>query len=143
VRPARMLMSVTTVAAVAVLLAPLPFASLPVPLLDQPAGAATPAVPDDGTGAAVGIHVSGGQLVEGDGSPPLLRGVSHAHTWYASRTGAFADIADAGANAEFGHNPPTATRTRTRSCRTPGRRESAGSPGPGAATAAASNTSTW
>jgi mannan endo-1,4-beta-mannosidase len=71
------------------------------PLLAQPAGAAAPAAPPapDGGAHAVGIHVSGGRIVEGDGSPLVLRGVSHAHTWYASRTGAFADISDAGANS--------------------------------------------
>ena len=88
-RPTRATMSGTAAAAMFLLLAP---------ILGQPAGAATPAAPDGGA-HAVGIHVSGGQLVESDGSPLLLRGVSHAHTWYASQTGSFADIADAGANS--------------------------------------------
>jgi len=88
-RPTRATMSGTAAAAMFLLLAP---------ILGQPAGAATPAAPDGGANA-VGIHVSGGQLVESDGTPLLLRGVSHAHTWYASQTGSFADIADAGANS--------------------------------------------
>lgn len=94
-RPTRATISGTATAAV--------FGLLLVPLLAQSAGAATPSAPDGGADAggvdAVGLHVSGGQLVESDGSPLLLRGVSHAHTWYASETGSFADIAEAGANS--------------------------------------------
>ena len=33
-----------------------------------------------------GLHISGTQLVEKDGTPFVARGVSHAHTWYASQT---------------------------------------------------------
>lgn len=62
------------------------------------AAAANVAQADQGA-AAAGIHVSGTKIVEGDGSPLVLRGVSHAHTWYASQTRAFADIDAAGANA--------------------------------------------
>ncbi|MFC4631696.1 glycoside hydrolase family 5 protein [Promicromonospora alba] len=94
-RPTRATISGTATAAM--------FSLLLVPLLAQSAGAAPSASPDGGADAggadAVGIHVSGGQLVESDGSPLLLRGVSHAHTWYASETGSFADIAEAGANS--------------------------------------------
>ncbi|MDR7383424.1 glycoside hydrolase family 5 protein [Promicromonospora iranensis] len=91
-RPTRATISGTATAAM--------FGLLLVPLLAQSAGAATPADRDAGAGAnAVGIHVSGGQLVESDGSPLLLRGVSHAHTWYTSETDSFADISDAGANS--------------------------------------------
>lgn len=95
-RPNRLTVSGTALAATLGLLL--------VPSSVAPAGAAAP----DGAAAAgagvdgtqaVGIHVSGGRLVEGDGTPLLLRGVSHAHTWYAGETGAFADISDAGANA--------------------------------------------
>jgi mannan endo-1,4-beta-mannosidase len=94
-RPTRAISSGTATAAL--------FGLLLVPLLSQPAGAAPQAAPDGGARAAsanaVGIHVSGGQLVESDGSPLLLRGISHAHTWYAGETGSFADISAAGANA--------------------------------------------
>ncbi|WFE19593.1 cellulase family glycosylhydrolase [Solwaraspora sp. WMMD937] len=49
--------------------------------------------------AAVGLHVSGGQLVEANGTPFVLRGVNHAHTWYTSQTSSFANIKSLGANA--------------------------------------------
>jgi mannan endo-1,4-beta-mannosidase len=49
--------------------------------------------------AAVGIRVSGGQLVEGNGTPLKLRGINHAHTWYTSQTSSFANIKAAGANS--------------------------------------------
>ncbi|WP_087509139.1 cellulase family glycosylhydrolase [Cellulomonas iranensis] len=48
----------------------------------------------------VGLHVSGTQLVERDGTPFVARGVSHAHTWYTSQTPtAIPAIRAAGANA--------------------------------------------
>lgn len=47
-----------------------------------------------------GLHVSGTQLVEKDGTPFIARGVSHAHTWYVSQTPtAIPAIRAAGANA--------------------------------------------
>ena len=47
-----------------------------------------------------GLHVSGTQLVEKDGTPFVARGVSHAHTWYTSQTAtAIPAIRAAGANA--------------------------------------------
>ncbi|MQY14423.1 hypothetical protein SRB5_45900 [Streptomyces sp. RB5] len=50
--------------------------------------------------APTGIHVSAaGRVVEGDGSDLVLRGVSHAHTWYQTQTASFADIKAKGANA--------------------------------------------
>ncbi|MFV2108027.1 cellulase family glycosylhydrolase [Micromonospora sp. LOL_015] len=49
--------------------------------------------------AAVGLHVSGGRLVEANGTPFVLRGVNHAHTWYPSQTSSFANIKSLGANA--------------------------------------------
>jgi mannan endo-1,4-beta-mannosidase len=55
--------------------------------------AATPAQ------AAVGIHVSGTQILEKNGSPLILRGTSHAHVWYQSQTSSIANIKAAGANA--------------------------------------------
>ncbi len=47
-----------------------------------------------------GLHVSGTQLLEKDGTPFVARGVSHAHTWYTSQTPtAIPAIRAAGANA--------------------------------------------
>jgi len=47
-----------------------------------------------------GLHVSGTQLVEADGTPFVARGVSHAHTWFTSQTPtAIPAIRAAGANA--------------------------------------------
>ncbi len=48
--------------------------------------------------AATGIHVSGTNIVEGNGNSFVIRGTSHAHTWYASHTEAFAGIKSLGAN---------------------------------------------
>jgi mannan endo-1,4-beta-mannosidase len=49
---------------------------------------------------AVGLHIENGKLVERNGTPFVARGVSHAHTWYASRTAsAIPAIKAAGANA--------------------------------------------
>ena len=42
--------------------------------------------------AAVGLRVDGTRIVEANGNAFVIRGVSHAHTWYPSRTRAFADI---------------------------------------------------
>lgn len=48
----------------------------------------------------VGLHVSGTQLLERNGTPFVERGVSHAHTWYTSQTPtAIPAIRAAGANA--------------------------------------------
>ena len=49
--------------------------------------------------AAVGIRVSNGRLVEANGTPLILRGINHAHTWFPTQTSSFADIKAAGANA--------------------------------------------
>lgn len=48
--------------------------------------------------AATGLHISGTKIVESDGNHFVMRGVGHAHTWYANRTGAFKDIRSLGAN---------------------------------------------
>ena len=48
--------------------------------------------------AAVGLHVSGTNIVEANGSNFIIRGTSHAHTWYASQTSSFANIKAFGAN---------------------------------------------
>ena len=41
--------------------------------------------------AATGLHVSGTKIVEANGSQFVMRGISHAHTWYASQTSSFAE----------------------------------------------------
>ncbi|MBO4273470.1 glycoside hydrolase family 5 protein, partial [Microbispora triticiradicis] len=48
--------------------------------------------------AATGLHVSGTKIVEADGNNFVMRGTSHAHTWYASQTSSFANIKSLGAN---------------------------------------------
>lgn len=48
---------------------------------------------------AQGFRVSNGQLIDARGNEFVIRGVSHAHTWYTDRTSAFADIKSVGANA--------------------------------------------
>ncbi|ACV09865.1 cellulase family glycosylhydrolase [Jonesia denitrificans] len=57
-----------------------------------PVSAASAATPD-------GIHVKDGRIYEADGTELILRGVNHAHAWYNNETGAYADIAHAGANS--------------------------------------------
>ncbi|MFC7481145.1 glycoside hydrolase family 5 protein [Luedemannella flava] len=50
--------------------------------------------------AAVGLRISGGKLVEANGTPFIMRGVNHAHTWYQSQTAtSLANIKAAGANS--------------------------------------------
>ena len=48
--------------------------------------------------AAAGFTVSGGRLLDANGNEFVMRGVSHAHTWYPSQTGSFANIKSLGAN---------------------------------------------
>jgi mannan endo-1,4-beta-mannosidase len=48
--------------------------------------------------AAVGLRVSGRNIVEANGSTFLMRGTSHAHTWFPSQTSSFANIKSLGAN---------------------------------------------
>ncbi|MEU4536687.1 cellulase family glycosylhydrolase [Streptosporangium sp. NPDC023825] len=48
--------------------------------------------------AATGLHVSGTRILEANGNAFVMRGTSHAHTWYATQTGSFADIKSLGAN---------------------------------------------
>ncbi|NJQ00176.1 glycoside hydrolase family 5 protein [Streptomyces zingiberis] len=82
--------TVLTVAAVLGLLAPAAVTAQAAAETGRPAPARA---------AATGIHVSGGKIVERDGSPFVMRGVNHAHTWYTSRTTqALADIKSLGAN---------------------------------------------
>jgi mannan endo-1,4-beta-mannosidase len=46
-----------------------------------------------------GLHISGGRLVEADGTAFVMRGVNHAHTWYTGQTQSYADMSELGANA--------------------------------------------
>jgi mannan endo-1,4-beta-mannosidase len=48
--------------------------------------------------AAVGIRVSGSNIVEANGSTFIMRGTSHAHVWYQTQTSSFANIKSLGAN---------------------------------------------
>ncbi|GAB3418222.1 hypothetical protein GCM10027569_43330 [Flindersiella endophytica] len=48
--------------------------------------------------AAVGLRVSSGRLVEANGTPFVMRGVSHPHVWYQSQTSSYANISALGAN---------------------------------------------
>ena len=48
--------------------------------------------------AAVGLHISGRNIVEANGQTFVMRGVSHEHTWFANQTGSFANIKRLGAN---------------------------------------------
>ncbi|WP_329426187.1 cellulase family glycosylhydrolase [Streptosporangium sp. NBC_01495] len=48
--------------------------------------------------AAVGLHVSGTRIVEANGNAFVMRGTSHAHTWYPTQTSSFANIKSLGAN---------------------------------------------
>jgi len=48
--------------------------------------------------AAVGLHISGRNIVEANGQNFIMRGVNHPHVWYTGQTRAFADIKALGAN---------------------------------------------
>ncbi|MGI5238371.1 cellulase family glycosylhydrolase [Dactylosporangium sp. CA-139066] len=48
--------------------------------------------------AAVGLHISGRNIVEANGSNFIMRGVNHPHVWYTSQTSAFANVKALGAN---------------------------------------------
>nr|BFE56116.1 hypothetical protein GCM10020063_006420 [Dactylosporangium thailandense] len=48
--------------------------------------------------AAVGLHVSGRNIVEANGQQFIMRGVNHPHVWYTGNTQAFADVKALGAN---------------------------------------------
>jgi mannan endo-1,4-beta-mannosidase len=48
--------------------------------------------------AAVGLHVSGRNIVEANGQTFIMRGVNHPHIWFSNQTNSFADIKAAGAN---------------------------------------------
>jgi mannan endo-1,4-beta-mannosidase len=51
-----------------------------------------------GTAQATGLTIQDGRLVESNGNDFVIRGVSHAHTWYPDETQSFADIKAKGAN---------------------------------------------
>ncbi len=48
--------------------------------------------------AATGLHISGRNIVEANGSNFVMRGVSHAYVWYTSQNSSFANIKSLGAN---------------------------------------------
>ncbi|MFI9571723.1 cellulase family glycosylhydrolase [Microbispora rosea] len=48
--------------------------------------------------AATGLHVSGTKILEANGNQFIMRGTSHAHTWFPSQTSSFANIKSLGAN---------------------------------------------
>ncbi|AGZ42057.1 putative glycosyl hydrolase [Actinoplanes friuliensis DSM 7358] len=48
--------------------------------------------------AAAGFTVSGGRILDANGNNFVMRGVNHAHTWYADKLGSLADIKALGAN---------------------------------------------
>ena len=48
--------------------------------------------------AAVGLRVSGRNIVEASGGNFIPRGTSHAHTWFSSQTSSFANIKSLGAD---------------------------------------------
>jgi mannan endo-1,4-beta-mannosidase len=99
-------------------------AASPITVVDQWTGFSTPADTTDGvhpntsTGiqkiegrwypavvaalggdtTATGLHVQGTQVVEGNGTPFVMRGVNHAYVWYPSQNRAFADMKSFGTN---------------------------------------------
>ncbi|MFD1538169.1 cellulase family glycosylhydrolase [Nonomuraea guangzhouensis] len=48
--------------------------------------------------AAVGLHISGTNIVEANGQKFIMRGVNHPHVWYTNQTSSFANIKALGAN---------------------------------------------
>ncbi|MBF8189263.1 cellulase family glycosylhydrolase [Nonomuraea sp. K274] len=52
----------------------------------------------DAARAAVGLRVSGTRIMEANGNAFVMRGVSHAHTWFASQTASFSGIKSYRAN---------------------------------------------
>lgn len=48
--------------------------------------------------AAVGLRISGTDIVEANGQKFVMRGVNHPHVWYTGQTSSFANIKAAGAN---------------------------------------------
>ncbi len=56
------------------------------------------AQPSGQTRAAVGFHISGRNLLDANNNNFIMRGISHAHTWFTSQTSSFANIKAKGAN---------------------------------------------
>jgi len=48
---------------------------------------------------ASGFHINGRHLYDANGNRFIMRGISHAHTWYTNETSSFANIKAKGANA--------------------------------------------
>src|SRR5215471_9948401 len=48
--------------------------------------------------AAVGLHISGRNIVEANGQTFIMRGINHEHIWFMNQTTSFAAIKAAGAN---------------------------------------------
>ncbi|GIG93214.1 cellulase family glycosylhydrolase [Plantactinospora endophytica] len=48
--------------------------------------------------AAVGLHISGRNIVEANGQTFVMRGVNHPHVWFTNQTSSFANIKALGAN---------------------------------------------
>jgi mannan endo-1,4-beta-mannosidase len=48
--------------------------------------------------AAVGLHISGTNIVEANGQRFIMRGINHEHIWFMNQTSSFANIKAAGAN---------------------------------------------
>jgi mannan endo-1,4-beta-mannosidase len=48
--------------------------------------------------AAVGLHISGRNIVEANGQTFVMRGVNHEHIWFTNQTSSFANIKALGAN---------------------------------------------
>jgi mannan endo-1,4-beta-mannosidase len=48
--------------------------------------------------AAVGLHISGRNVVEANGQTFIMRGVNHEHVWFTDQTSSFANVKALGAN---------------------------------------------
>lgn len=48
--------------------------------------------------AAVGLHISGRNIVEANGQTFVMRGINHPHVWFTNQTNSFANIKALGAN---------------------------------------------
>lgn len=55
--------------------------------------------PTAATAATPGFSVSGGRILDANGTEFVPQGINHAHVWYPSQTGSFAAIRAAGANS--------------------------------------------
>ena len=42
--------------------------------------------------AAVGLHISGRNIVEANGQTFVMRGINHPHVWYTGQTSSFAAL---------------------------------------------------